>query len=134
MPTAAQFKARFPEFSCVSDALVDQVLAETTAAVGDGWVERDRLLAINYLTAHMLAMEGEPDRSKAIVEDRSVANAQSGPVSSVKIGDVAVTYAGKTAEGAGSGMGPVTAEYQKTDYGQRYYTLLRKNFAGALAV
>ncbi|CTQ67134.1 DUF4054 domain-containing protein [Roseibium alexandrii] len=132
MPTAAEFKTRFPEFSPVSDALVDMILAETDAAVGTNWLERDRPVAVNLLTAHNLSMEGEPERSKAIAEGRSVSNAQSGPVSAMKVGDVSVTYEGRSKSDQKSET--VADEYRKTSYGARYLELMRKNFTGPLIV
>jgi hypothetical protein len=113
---------------------VDLVLGEVVSAVGDGWIERDQSLAIKLLAAHTLSMEGEPERSKAIEAGRGVANAQSGSVSSMKVGDVSVTYAGRSSGNTGVGMGAISAEYQKTTYGQRYYELMRKNFPAVRAV
>jgi hypothetical protein len=77
-------------------------------------------------------MEGEPERSNAISEGRSVINSQAGHVTSMKVGDVSVTYGGRGSEKTGSGSD--ADEYRKTSYGARYLDLMRKNFAGPLAV
>ena len=131
-PTATTFKTRFPEFGPVSDDLVELVILEAVDAVGDNWLERDRTLARLLLTAHNLSMEGEPARSKSLAKGGAVQNAQSGPVTSFKDGDVAVTFGG-TGSGA-SGTGSAEIEFGKTSYGARYLVLMRKNFPTAFAV
>ncbi|GFO81228.1 MAG: hypothetical protein A49_08550 [Methyloceanibacter sp.] len=135
-PTAADLKARFPEFTPVADALVDAVLEEAAAAVGDSWLESDRRPATQYLAAHMLAMEGEPQRSNAISAGQTPVNAQAGALTGMKVGDVSMTYSGRSsgAESVGSRMGPAAAEYLKTPYGQRFYELMRKSFPAVRAV
>lgn len=128
MSTAAAFKSRFPEFGPVSDALIDLVLSETDATLGDKWLDRDRPVALKLLTAHKLSMEGEPERSKAIAEGRSVQNAQAGQVTSMKVGDVSVTYGGLDTQSSREDG------YDKTPYGRRYLELMRKNFPSVLTV
>lgn len=117
-PTAADLKARFPEFAPVSDALVNRILAEAIPMVGPSWVERDRRPAQMYLTAHLLAMEGEPGRTTT-----GNGVAVSGPVKRRKVGDVETEFAGASASAGGS-----RSIYAQTLYGQRYLALLRLNF------
>lgn len=133
MPTTEQFKTRFPEFGVVPDALVSLVLDETSSVVGENW-PTDRVdLATSLLAAHTLAMEGEPQRSTAIAQGQTATNAQSGPVNSVKIGDVAVSHAGRMTTGGGA-TASAANEYAKTSYGARYQELLRRTFPGVVTV
>jgi hypothetical protein len=126
-PTAADLKARFPEFTSVSDTLVGLILAEASAQVGETWLERDRKPATLYLAAHMLAMEGEPGRSAG-----GTGGGTSGPVRRRKVGDVETEFAG-----FGSSGGAVDgnmSNYSLTAYGLRFLDLLRKNFPAVAVV
>lgn len=126
-PTAASFKARFPGFTSVSDATVDAVLAEAILQVGESWLERDRVPAVLYLTAHMLIMEGQPAASAS----EAMKNVTRGAVKRVKVGDVETEFAGGS--GSSSGGSGIVASLSATEYGRRYLELLRRNFP-AIAV
>ena len=123
LPTAATFKARFPEFQPVSDALVQLVLAEAVDQVGETWLERDRARAQMLLTAHNLTIEGEPDRTAS-----GLASAGTGLVKSVSVGDVRTEFAAPAASSGGS----VASGYGMTTYGQQFLALMRLNFAGPM--
>lgn len=124
-PTAADLKARFSEFTTVSDALVNLILAEAQAQVGETWLERDRKPATLYLAAHMLAMEGEPGRSAG-----GTGGGVSGPVKRRKVGDVETEFAGF----GGSSGGASGSGYEQSAYGQGYLRLLRLNFPAVAVV
>lgn len=133
-PTAATFKARYPEFTNVTDALVGLVLDEAISEVSDSWCDTYRAKAQMLLTAHLLSLEGEPSRSNAIASGNisDLQNAQSGSVSSMKVGDVSVTYSGSAATTSGNaGDGGF---FSKTHYGQRFYELKRANFTTIMVV
>jgi hypothetical protein len=127
-PTPATFKARYPEFAAVSDALVQLVLNDAIGDVGETWVEKDRARAQMLLTAHNLTMEGEPGRT---VDGASGATAGTGTVKRDKVGDVETEFATPSASGAG---GSTLSAYASTFYGQQYLELLRRNFAGVAVV
>lgn len=122
-PTAADLKARFPEFVAVSDTLVGLILAEAVPQVGETWVERDRNPATLYLAAHMLAMEGEPGRSQS-----GQGSAATGPVRRRKVGDVETEFAGYGASEYGR------SGYGASEYGRRFAELMRRNFPAAVVV
>lgn len=122
-PDAVALKARFPEFVSVPDNLVGLILAEAIGQVGESWIERDRAPATLYLAAHMLAMEGEPARSKG-----ATGGATSGPVKRRKVGDVETEFAGVSGGATGA------TGYQASAYGVRYLDLLRKNFPAVAVV
>lgn len=125
-PTASDLKARFPEFTAVSDALVNLILAEASAQVGETWLERDRKPATLYLAAHMLAMEGEPFRTKS-----GQGLGATGPVRRRKVGDTETEFAGFSSS---TGAGASASEYGSTAYGLRFLDLLRKNFPAVAVV
>lgn len=127
-PTVSTFKARFPEMDAVPDALVTLVLAEAIPQVGETWLERDRRPAQLYLTAHLLTMEGEPKRSTL---GAAGATAGTGQVKRFTVGDVTTELAGPGGGGSGSGS---ASDYGSTSYGRRYLELMRRNFAGPVAV
>lgn len=123
-PTPTTFKARYPEFTPVSDALVGLVLNEAIAQVGETWLERDRARAQMLLTAHNLTLEGEPARTVS-----GSASAGTGSVKRVRVGDVETEFA---SPGASSGVS--MGIYGSTTYGQQYLALLRMNFGGPVVV
>lgn len=128
-PTASDFKARYIEFAPVSDTLVNLVLADAAEFVAETWRQVDRIPAVMALAAHMLAMEGEPQRSAG---GSGGAGAVSGPVQSAKVGDVSVTFKGWSL--GGTGTGSIADSYNQTAYGQRFLTYLRRNFPPVLVV
>lgn len=124
-PTATTFKARFPEFAPVSDALINLVLAEAVPQVGDTWLERDRARAQMLLTAHTLTLEGEPGRTTT-----GQSSAGTGMMKRRKVGDVEVEFATPGASADGS----VSNGFSSTSYGVEYTRLMRLNFPAAIAV
>lgn len=136
-PTPEIFKVRFPEFEPVADGLLALVLDEAIGDIGDTWVERDRARAQMYLTAHLLAMEGEPGRSQGIAAGEGSGNfAVTGAVKREKVGDVEVEYAGvSSSSGGGSGSSSsLSASYGATSYGRLYLELMRRNFPAVAVV
>lgn len=120
------FRARYPEFAPVSDALISLVLSESLDSIGDTWLQKDRTKAQMLLAAHKLATEGEPARSSG----NGGGGSTSGAVKRMKVGDVEVEYAGF---GSGSGSGAASG-FASSVYGQRYLALMRLNFPGIVAV
>lgn len=125
-PTAADLKARFPEFAAVSDTLINLILEEASAQVGETWLERDRKPATLYLAAHLLTMEGEPGRSAT-----GQSGAATGPVRRRKVGDVEVEFAGAVSVSA---TGDTRSAYDLSAYGRQFMVLLRKNFPAVAVV
>lgn len=125
-PTAADLKARFSEFTTVSDTLVNLILAEAQAQVGETWLERDRKPATLYLAAHLLTMEGEPGRTAT-----GQSGAATGPVRRRKVGDVEMEFAtpGATGRYAQASIG-----LDGTAYGQQFLRLQRLNFPAVAVV
>ncbi|MBX4889776.1 DUF4054 domain-containing protein [Rhizobium bangladeshense] len=127
-PTPATFKARYPEFTAVSDALVQLVLNDAISDVGDTWLEKDRARAQMLLAAHILTMEGEPGRTE---NGASGATAGTGIIKRDKVGDVETEFATPSSSGGG---GSALSGYGMTFYGRQYLELLRKNFPAVSVV
>ena len=124
VPTAADLKARYPEFIGVADALIALVMNECNL-VDDDWETGDQKPAILAFTAHQLSMEGYPKKAT------NVGGFNPGTVgrqiTSRKVGDVSTTYA-QTTTGGGSGGGThLAASLGTTTYGQRFLQLLELN-------
>lgn len=127
-PTVASFKARYPEFEPVDAGLLQLVLGDAIAQVGDTWLEMDRARAQMLLTAHFLTIEGEPARSQAIASG-GASGGYSGPITKRSVGDVSTEYGAAANEAASSGgMAASTAGYETTRYGRLFLDLMRKNF------
>lgn len=116
--SAADVKARFPEFASVPDALVDAVYAESARQVGSNWREEHRDDGRLYLTAHFLALEGRGTSS---------GSASGGPITEITVGDVTEKYA--SAQSSGDVFG-----FKSTAYGQRFLNLRRRNVVSVAAV
>ncbi len=125
-PTAADFKARFPEFETVPDALVNAIITEQEPQVGVTWVDADRRPALLHLVAHLLSWQGYP----AATATEAAQNMLRGPMKRRKVGDVEVEYAGATASAGEGGLGG----YGSTSYGMIFLTYLRRNFSGVRVV
>lgn len=124
-PTPETFKARYPEFTPVSDALIQLMLNDAVAEVGETWVEKDRARAQMLLVAHWLTMEGEPGRTET-----GQGAAGTGAIKRDKVGDVETEFAtfGSGSQTAGSGT------YMQTAYGQEFLALMRRNFPAVAVV
>ena len=121
--TAADVKARYPEFTGVNDALITSVIAEASPMVDDGWEVSDQKPAIMAFTAHLLSLEGYPARAA-----NSQAPLPAGAGREVimrKVGDVTTQYAqGSSAGGSATSL---TSSLGLTVYGRRFAQLLKLN-------
>ena len=108
-PTPFDFQVRFPEFSETDEGLIQILLDEAGADVGETWAEDDRAPATLYLAAHLLSSGGGV--------------AASGAVKRRKVGDVETEFAGMSGYGLNS-----------TSYGQRFAIIRRRNFPPVLVV
>lgn len=114
-PTLEQFRARYPEFAGVDDALVTLILGEAVHDIGDLWPDTHRATAIMLAAAHIIALEGGAKRSGGAV---------AGPITSRKVGDVQTSY------GAVSGAVAGSSDDAATQYGRRLAQMRNDLFAG----
>lgn len=132
-PTTADFKARYPQFASVSDALVQLVLDESAPLVGESWLERDRRPALMLLVAHKLTLEGEPGRSTTIAAGGVWSDL--GVMKRRKVGDTEVDYQNANERLGTGGIGTVgKAGYELTPFGREFQTYLRRNFSSVAVV
>lgn len=127
-PTVADFKARYPEFGPVPEPLLELVLNEAIATVGDGWHEDDRAKAQSLLAAHTLVMEGEPQRSTTIANGGTANAGNVGPILEMQDRDVRVKFANRLdSTSENSGLGDIGQSYMQSHYGREYYLLMLRN-------
>ena len=106
LPTLAEFRVRYPEFTSVADETVSAWLVDHDAETA-GWPEDSRARVVMLLTAHRLA------------------NISSGAipagVTSFRSGSFSATISDSAASRTG---------FSSTVYGREYLTLLRARTAG----
>ena len=118
--SAADLKARYPEFDGVDDDLVTEFIAEAAPMVDDGWEVADQKPGIMSLAAHLLSQEGYPRR---VTNPGSFNPNTSGrQMLSRKVGDVSVQYAQTTRTGDS-----LRASLGSSVYGQRFARLMKLN-------
>ncbi|TQI72913.1 uncharacterized protein DUF4054 [Bosea sp. AK1] len=120
LPTAADFRAKFPAFAAVGDPTVTLAIQEASSSVDESWIEADYQPAILYLAAHILVVDGAITDGLGL---GAVGGAiAAGVLSEAKVGDVTA----KLASGGNSG-GSSASGYGSTAFGSRYLQLLRRN-------
>ena len=129
--SAADLKARYPEFTPVDDALITLVIAEAAPMIDDGWEVSDQKPGILALAAHLLSMEGWPKRS-ALPAGSPVPATAGRQVLMRKVGDVTTQYA-QTGSASGGGPSGLLSQLTLTPYGNRFRQLLKLN-APAIAL
>lgn len=121
-PTAADVKARFPEFTAVADATIDAVLAET-GFIDTSWIENDRRPAIMYYVAHKLVMSGQGSSASAKLQ-------AVGDFTRIKSGDLEVS---RSSGGSSAGSGGA-GTYSLTTYGKEYLELRDRSFPSVMMI
>jgi hypothetical protein len=118
LPTASQFKTRFPIFEDKDDALVTMIIAEASASVDSSWAEADYQPAIMYLAAHLLATDNSAEGESVII-----GGSAGGGIASESFGGMSISYdKGSSANSAAS-----NSKWGSTEYGRRFYDLLVRN-------
>lgn len=128
VPTVTEFKTRFPIFSDKDDPIVQAVISEASNMVDKSWKEYDYQPAIMYLAAHLLATDNSDEGSSVQVGaagGRTIASESFG-------GGLSRSYTNSSFSQEGS----LSADDQfgTTEYGRRYYALLKRNRFGPFAI
>lgn len=124
-PTAADFKARYPEFAAVSDTLIGLQIAEASNFLDEDWRDVDQKPAIMSLVAHLLTIEGYPDRlNGGSVFDPGLSHRS---MKSRSVGDVSVSYGDGSGAGGSGGSGSLLSTLDTTVYGQRFAQYMKLN-------
>jgi len=142
-PTVAEFRAMFPEFSDVSDDMVQLRLDEGMLWVDSFWYPIDAKFAVLYVAAHYLSLHdrasggeitsggGSEDGGGGSVVDPEVGKIW---IKSVRFRDRSVVYervgaAEEKQSGGGSETAASAEFWEATPYGQMYLSYRRRNVA-----
>jgi hypothetical protein len=135
VPTAANLKARYPEFTPVADARITLFIEEAARSVDDSWIETDQSPAIISLACHQMSLEGEPASSSG--GSAGSGNAKDGRfLKSRKVSDVSNEWAESEASKATGTLSATAsqAEYRSTSYGANFLRLMKLNHSGMRVV
>jgi hypothetical protein len=116
--TSADFIARFPIFADVDTAIIDALLAEAGRSVDDSWLSQtDYTAGIMYLTAHLVATDNSGEGESTVV------GAGAGGIASESFGGMSISYD----KGASANDAAAKSQWGSTEYGRRFYRLLKLN-------
>ena len=115
--TPANFKTRFPEFSSIDDARIQIFIDDSLLVLNETTWGTLYSLAVCYLTAHYLAL-GEASSGG---DEGTV-----GPVASQAVDGTSISF------NSFSPTSEFSSFYNSTQYGQRFYTLIKS--LGVMAV
>ena len=138
-PAVEDFLDRFPEFSDLDEGQIQIVLDEVVPMVDEEWIDRDRPIAILYLTAHLLYIQSGSDWSMALRRSfvNSAGQIGAGPALNETVGPLSVSYASPKdmlpRSQAGSGASS-SFDLETSPYGLRYLDLLRRSAPAVLVV
>jgi hypothetical protein len=110
MITASDVKTRFPGvFDSLDDSFLEILIAEAALLISESLWGDHYNIGLLYLTAHLASTTaGGSSGSPGAI----------GPITSRRVGDVAVTYASPASS-------PSNENYTSTTYGQMYLSLRR---------
>ena len=140
-PTVAEFRAMFPEFSEVSDEMVQLRLEEGMLWVDTFWYPIDAKFGVLYAAAHYLSLHDRASGGEITSDSEteggggSVVDPEIGKIwiKSVRFRDRQVSYerVGAAAEQQkGGSEAASSAEFwEATPYGQMYLSYRRRNVA-----
>ncbi|WP_270374976.1 DUF4054 domain-containing protein [Marinicauda sp. Alg238-R41] len=114
-PDAAAFKARFPAFAAVDDAVITSAMARARRFVDDSWIEDDRAEAELLRCAHDLTMDGIG----------ATREAQLSGFKKLKLDTLELE---REANSAAPGS------LKSTTYGARFHELLKRSHPGVKAI
>lgn len=123
-PSLEQFRARFPVFEDAEDGLIEALLAEAAGQIDQSWREADYQPAIMYLAAHLLATDNSAEGDTVEV------GGSTGGIASESWGSMSVSYD----TGVKTSSAASASEWGATEYGRRFYNLLKKNKPGVVAI
>lgn len=115
-PSPADFKARFPRFAAVNDAVIQQGLDEAARYVDKSWPEADFALGRMLYAAHVLTTDGFGEGTEAQLNAEGVGDFQS-----IKLGSLSLTRFSKDAKAMTGNA--FLDQLQSTTYGQRFLAL-----------
>lgn len=118
-PTFAEFTTRFPIFADMDEGQFDALLEEAKLQVDDGWLSQTNYkVAIMYLIAHLKVTDTSQEGESAVV-----GGAGSGGIASESFGGMSISYN----NGASASNAAANSQWGSTEYGRRFYELLKRN-------
>ena len=108
--TATTFKARFPEFSSIDDSRIEIFIEDSLLVLNEATWGTIYSLAVCYLTAHYLAL----GQASSGGDDGTLA-----PVASQAVDGTSISF------NSFSPTSEFSSFYNSTQYGQRFYTLIK---------
>lgn len=115
-PNPSDLKARFPRFSAVDDAVIQQALDEAARLVDVSWPEGDFSLGRMLYAAHVLTTDGFGEGTEAQLNAEGVGDFQS-----IKLGSLSLTRFSKDAKSLTGNA--FLDQLGATTYGQRFLAL-----------
>jgi hypothetical protein len=116
-PTYAEFVARFPIFGDKDQSYIEAMIVEANRSVDQSWTDGDYKTAIMYLAAHLIATDNMEAGSSVVFGPGS------GAVASESFGGMSISYE-KT---PGADDSAAKSQWGSTEYGRRFYRLLKLN-------
>lgn len=144
VPTAAEFKARFPEFISVVDQIVMTFISAAANEIEPSqWIEKYYKTAIIYLAAHFMWLY----QQQLLVQSQGTGGSGGGGagsdiqtfLSDMRWEDFEVSFGSTSTGKSGSSSwlqasGGASPLYGKTMYGQLYIELRRRNLPTVLLI
>ena len=144
-PTLEEFRARFPEFSDLTDAQVQFAIDDASCWADQSWIStycRDCTTAIAFLAAHFLALGliASTLLPETVAGEDGGVVLPGGQVTSLSFENMSVGFAApsSTSGSAGTTFGRASVgdpfDLGSTPYGQRYLSLLKVNQPAIMVV
>ncbi|RIJ15952.1 DUF4054 domain-containing protein [Henriciella mobilis] len=113
---ATTFKARFPAFDAVDDAVINAALVRARRVVDATWLADDRQEAESLHAAHEMTLDGLGATREAQLQG----------FRRLKLGSLELERE--------SGQSGSSSTYNLTTYGQRFLAILKRNVPGVVAL
>lgn len=130
IPTLDEFFARFPVFEEATPEQVQALINEAAGKVDETWLEKDYKPAILYLTAHLLVLDASQEGDTPAIGPSGAGQV----IASESISGMSVSYFNNQSGSSRFGQTSKASEYEMTEYGRRFLSLLRLNRGGPLVV
>jgi hypothetical protein len=125
-PTFEQFATRFPNFSDMDENQFSALLTEAKLQVDDSWLSQTNYtVAIMYLIAHLKTTDQSQEGESGVV-----GGAGSGGIASESFGGMSISYN----NGASASDAAANSQWGSTEYGRRFYNLLKRNKPAIVSV
>jgi hypothetical protein len=116
--TVDDFTARFPNLADTDEVVIQACLDEAARSVDDSWLSQtDYTGGLLYLAAHLVATDNSTEGTSVTI------GAGGGGVASESFGGMSISYD----KSAGVNDAASKSQWGSTEYGRRFYRLLKLN-------